>query len=136
MKVAVVGSREYTNKEKVKDLIFELKKKFGEELVIISGEQAHGADKLAKMCALELNVTYQCFPPAHYQWNSFCVKQPFYYGRPFQLKNYHIRNSEIVKYSDVVIIFIPPGTKIEDHRGSHDVYKLVKKDPNRYIIIS
>lgn len=136
MKVAIVGSREYTNKEKVKDLIFELKKRFGDELVIVSGEQAHGADKLAKMSALELNVTYHCFPPAHYQWNSFCVKPSFWYGKPFQNKNYYIRNSEIVKYSDMVVIFIPPETKIEDHHGSYSVYTLVKKDPNRYIIIS
>ena len=48
MKIAIVGSRKYTNKRKIKDFIFNLKEKFGDELEIISGGQKHGADNYAK----------------------------------------------------------------------------------------
>ena len=44
MKVAIVGSRTYTNRKKIKEFIFNLKQKFGKELVVVSGGQKDGAD--------------------------------------------------------------------------------------------
>ena len=44
MKIAIVGSRGYTNKRKIKDFIFKLKEKVGENLEIVSGGQKDGAD--------------------------------------------------------------------------------------------
>ena len=35
MKIGIVGSREYENKLKIKEFIYQLKEKFGEELVIV-----------------------------------------------------------------------------------------------------
>ena len=37
MKIAIIGSRSYTNKRKIKEFIFQLKNKFKEDLVIVSG---------------------------------------------------------------------------------------------------
>ena len=39
MKIGIVGSREYENKLKIKEFIYQLKEKFGDELVIVSGGQ-------------------------------------------------------------------------------------------------
>ena len=39
IKIGIVGSRTYTNKQKVKDLIFEIKEKYGNEVEIVSGGQ-------------------------------------------------------------------------------------------------
>ena len=39
IKIGIVGSRAYTNKKKVKDLIFEIKEKYGSEIEIVSGGQ-------------------------------------------------------------------------------------------------
>ena len=33
IKIGIVGSRGYTNKQKVKDLVFEIKEKYGDEAV-------------------------------------------------------------------------------------------------------
>ena len=55
IKIGIVGSRGYTNKQKVKDLVFEIKEKYGDEVEIVSGGQKDGADGLAKKYALEFN---------------------------------------------------------------------------------
>ena len=58
IKIAIVGSRGYTNTKKIKDFIFKLKEKFGDELEIVSGGQKDGADGLAKKYALEFDMKY------------------------------------------------------------------------------
>ena len=59
MKVAIVGSRTYTNRKKIKEFIFNLKQKFGKELVVVSGGQKDGADGYAKKYSLEFNINYE-----------------------------------------------------------------------------
>ena len=53
MRVAIVGSRKYTNKRRIQEFVFKLKQKYGEELEIVSGGQKDGADGYAKKYALE-----------------------------------------------------------------------------------
>ena len=36
MKVAIVGSRRYENKKKIKDIIFKLKQEYGDNTIIVS----------------------------------------------------------------------------------------------------
>ena len=57
--VGIVGSRTYQDKRKVKDFIFQLRQRFGSELVVLSGGQKDGADYLAKKYSLELDVEYR-----------------------------------------------------------------------------
>ena len=48
MKVAIVGSRRYENKRKIKEFIFKLKNQYGENTIIVSGGCKTGADKYGK----------------------------------------------------------------------------------------
>ena len=48
MKVAIVGSRKYTNRRKIQEFVFKLKQKWGNELEVVSGGQVDGADGYAK----------------------------------------------------------------------------------------
>ena len=52
MKIAIIGSREYQSKNKIKDFIWQAKNKYGDELQIISGGAKYGADKYAKNFSL------------------------------------------------------------------------------------
>ena len=54
IKVGIVGSRSYTDKKKIKDLLFEMKEKYGDEVEIVSGGQKDGADGFAKKYALAM----------------------------------------------------------------------------------
>ena len=66
MRVAIVGSRRYTNKRRIQEFIFKLKQKYGEELEIVSGGQKEGADGYAKKYALEFDIKYSEFPDMLY----------------------------------------------------------------------
>ena len=133
MKVAIVGSRQYTNKRKIQEFIFKLKEKYGDELEIVSGGQKAGADGYAKKYALEFDTKYSEFPPAHYAYNLHCVLESFKYGKPYYVSNYHNRNKQIVEYSDVVAAFIPKGIT---SKGTNSTLKEAKKKEKKFVIIS
>ena len=132
MKIAIVGSRSYTNTKKIKDFVFKLKEKFGDELEIVSGVHKDGADGLAKKYALEFDMNYVEFRPQHYSHYIHCVKESFNYGKPYRVWNYFKRNKEIVEYSDKVVAFIPNGVK---SNGTMDTLGHAKKLLKKYIII-
>ena len=46
MKIAIVGSRKYDNKIKIKEFIFKCKEQFGDKLEIVSGGCKYGADNM------------------------------------------------------------------------------------------
>ena len=133
MKVAIVGSRKYTNKRRIQEFIYKLREKYGEELEIVSGGQKQGADGYAKKYALEFDVKYSEFPPAHYQYNQHCVLESFKYGKPYAVWHYHTRNKEIAEYVDVMIAFIPKGIS---SKGTNSALKEADKKEKKYVIIN
>ena len=132
MKIAIVGSRGYTNRKKIKDFVFKLKEKFGDELEIVSGGQKDGADGYAKKFSLEFDIRYVEFPPQHYSHNIHCVKESFNYGKPYAVWNYFKRNKEIVEYSDKIVAFIPDGVK---SNGTMNTIEHAEKLNKKSIII-
>jgi hypothetical protein len=132
MKIAIVGSRGYTNRKKIKDFVFKLKEKFGDELEIVSGGQKDGADGYAKKFSLEFDIKYVEFPPQHYSHNIHCVKESFNYGKPYAVWNYFKRNKEIAEYSDKIVAFIPDGVK---SNGTMNTIEHAEKLNKKSIII-
>ena len=132
MKVAIIGSRDYTNSRKVKDFIFNLKEQFGDKLEIVSGGQKLGADGYAKKLALEFDVKYSEFPPTHYKHNIHCVEPAYKYGKAYYKNNYHKRNEQIAKYSDKVVAFCSDGIVSS---GTKSALKYCEKHKKKYIII-
>ena len=117
IKIGIVGSRSYTDKKKVKDLIFNIKEKYGDEVEIVSGGQPKGADGLAKKCALEFDMKYVEFPPSHYSHNMHCKLPATEYNKPYYVSNFFKRNKQIAKYSNIIVAFIPDGV---ESRGTMD----------------
>ena len=119
MKIAIVGSRKYENKIKIKEFIFKCKEQFGDKLEIVSGGCKYGADKFAKQSTVELDLKYVEFPPSHYNWNMHCKLPATQYNKPYYVSNYFKRNKQIAEYCHMVIGFIPDGS---DSRGtSHTI---------------
>ena len=133
MKIGIVGSREYTNKLRIKGFVFGLKQKFGENIEIVSGGQKEGADGYAKKFALEFDMKYSEFPPSHYQYNQHCVLESYNYGKPYAVWHYHNRNKEIVEYTDVVVAFVPKGIT---SKGTNSALKEAEKKDKKYVIIN
>ena len=111
IKIGIVGSRKYTNKKKIKDLLYEIKQKPYTEVEIVSGGQRDGADGYAKKFALEFDLDYIEFPPAHYNWNMHCKLPATKYNKPYYVTNYFKRNKQIAEYSDIIVAFIQKGVK-------------------------
>ncbi len=131
MKVAIIGSRTYTNKRKIKDFIFKLKEKVGSDLEIVSGGAKEGADKYAKQFSLDFDINYSEFPPYHEPHNIHCVHGAFRYGKQYSVGNYHKRNKDLVEYSDNVVAFCTEG-KVTNGTGS--ALKYSKKIDKKVII--
>ena len=111
IKIGIVGSRSYANKKKIKDLIFQIKEKHGDDVEIVSGGQQDGADGYAKKFALEFDMNYVEFPPSHYTWNMHCKLSATKYNKPYYVTNYFKRNKQIAEYSDIIVAFIQNGVE-------------------------
>ena len=133
MKIAIVGSRRYENKKKIKDFIFKLKKEYGTDTIVVSGGCKQGADKYAKKYALELGLQYEEYPPFHEVHNLYCTIPSSRYSKPYSVKNFFARIKIIAGTSDFVVGFIPEG---EEGRGTLNTISYAKKFEKKYIIIS
>ena len=133
MKIAIVGSRRYENKKKIKDFIFKLKEEYGTDTIIVSGGAKQGADKYAKKYALELGLQYEEYPPFHEVHNLYCTMPSSRYSKPYNIKNFFARNKIIAGTSDMVVGFIPEGV---EGRGTLNTIDYAKKFDKKYIIIS
>ena len=133
MKVAVVGSRDYQNIRKIKDTLFQLKQKFGDKLIIISGGAKHGADKFARKYALEFGMRYREFNPAHTTKNLYSAMSDDYYEKPYHVSQFHHRNMLIARDCDVMMAFIGQH---DSANGSMSAIKQAKKLNKPVTIIS
>jgi predicted Rossmann fold nucleotide-binding protein DprA/Smf involved in DNA uptake len=131
IKVAIIGSREYTNKAKIQEFIFNLKGKFNSELIIVSGGAKYGADKYGKRFALDFDLEYHEFPPFHESHNMYCVLDKFYYNKPYNVGNYHGRNKKIAEYSDYIVAFVPN----EITNGTASAIKYSSELGKKFVII-
>ena len=133
MRVGIVGSRIYTNKKKIKDMIFMLKEKYGDELEIVSGGCEQGADLYAKKLALELNIKYVEFPPLHHRPSVYCPEPDYLYNKTYHVRYFFMRNKQIAEYSDRIIAFIPKNHK---SNGTENTLKHAKALGKPHIIIN
>ena len=133
MKIGIVGSRQYENRKKIKDTIFNLQRKFGSKLTIVSGGCKDGADRYAKKYALEFNCKYVEFNPAHTVYNFYSALNENYYGKAYSPKHFFIRNKMLAKYCDAFIGFIPEGIRSD---GTNNTLSEAKKFNKKVVIIS
>ena len=133
MKVAIVGSRRYENKKKIKDFVFKLKERYGEKTIVVSGGCKQGADKYAKKYALELGLQYEEYPPFHEVHNLYCTLPEACYRKPYNVKYFFVRNKQIAENSDMVVAFIPDGI---ESNGTMSTINYAKKFDKKFVIIS
>ena len=133
MKIAIVGSRRYENKKKIKDFIFKLKNEYGEETIIVSGGCKDGADKYAKKYALELGLQYEEYAPFPEVNNLYCTIPATSYSKPYNVKNFFARNKIIAGTADIIVGFIPEGVEA---KGTLNTISYAKKFNKKNIIIS
>jgi CTP:phosphocholine cytidylyltransferase-like protein len=133
MKVAIIGSREYNNTRKIKDILTSLKRKVGDELIIISGGAKDGADHHVKKYAIEFGLKYQEYNPAHTPRNLYSAMPDSYYGKPYHVSQFHHRNMLIAKACDKMIALVPARSVAN---GTESAVKAAKKLDKPVVIIT
>ena len=109
MRIGIIGSKQYENKRKIKETIFKLKTKFGNDLVIFSGGGLDGADKYVKKYSLELGCNYVEVNPSHTPKNLYSYMREDWYGKKYSPKNFFVRNKILAKSIDRLIAFVSEG---------------------------
>jgi predicted Rossmann fold nucleotide-binding protein DprA/Smf involved in DNA uptake len=135
VRVGIIGSRNWQNHKKVKDTIYNLKQKFGESLIIISGGCPNGADAMAKKYALEFDCFYREYNPSHTNKNLYSAMNEGFYGKVYTPKNFFHRNKLLARGVDYLIAFIPED---DESNGTIHTIKEAKKciDVKKIIVIS
>lgn len=104
MKIAIVGSRNFSNYEIFKAFVNMMSKKIQIDMIISGG--AAGVDSMAYRYAVEYGITFVCHPPKPEDGQS----------------RYARRNLRIIEMSEFVIAF-PMG----ESRGTRHSISLAKK---------
>ena len=91
---------------KIQDTLFELKLRFKKDLEIIGGGEEKGADRMIKNACMEMGINYSEIPPFHKHWTSLCSEPAYKYSRPYNVRDYFIRNKIMVTKSDYIILFV------------------------------
>lgn len=104
--VGITGSSEWTELSKIKDFIFHLKTKYKDDVTIITCGERSGVDFEVKKICNNFEMNYKETRNKHYEWNSYCMEGPYYYGKPKYKNNVFIRNDKFVSYCDIIVLFI------------------------------
>ena len=127
MHVGIIGSKNYENTRRIRDILSSLKQKFGNELVVSSGGTQAGAEKFIKKYALEFNIQYREFNPAHTSHTLYSVMPEDYFNKPFHGSQHPHRYMLMGRYVDNLIILIQPGETVDVYKAAIDTVNKRKK---------
>jgi len=122
--IGIVGSRKYTNINKVKEIVEQCIRKYGKDQICIISGGAKGADTHGRVIALQKGLKYIEYNPCHEAWNEYSGKPKEWYEKLYQVGNYFERNTFIAEDSHILFAFIP-----ENHQsnGTQDTIGKAKK---------
>ena len=83
MKVAVIGNKEWQNKQKVQDTLLNLKRQFGNELIVVGAGGTEGANHMIRKFTLEFGIKYEEYNPSYSGRNLYSALPPSYYGKKY-----------------------------------------------------
>lgn len=110
IQVAVIGSTGWQNKRKVQQTLQELKRKFGENLVVIGAGGVEGANSMVRKYALEFGIEYKEFNPSFSGFNLYSAMPESYYGKTYHFSQLHHRMKLIAERCDYMMIMTQDAT--------------------------
>jgi len=131
--IGIVGSRIYSDKKKVEQIVDKCVEKYGAENICIISGGAKGADTLGKIVALQKGLKYKEYNPAHTDYNQYSGKPKEFYGKIYNVKYFFERNSFIAEDSHLLFAFIPLN---HQSNGTMDTVSKMQKLNKPYFIIN
>jgi hypothetical protein len=105
MRIALIGSPKYENRGEIKELVWKLKQKFGEELILITRGNKDGIEKWVRKFALEMGVKYIEYNPASSTMSLYSGMEKDYYGKPYHPTQPLHQYDCVVRGSDKIYYF-------------------------------
>ena len=105
MNIALIGSIKYEGVRDIRDFIFKIKNKFGENCNIITRGNVEGCEKYVKKYAIDFGLRYTEYNPANTSKNLYSGMTDDYYDRPFHPTQKLHQYDCIVKHSDKIFYF-------------------------------
>jgi hypothetical protein len=103
-RVAVIGNTNWQNKRKVQETLQMLKKKFGEELIVVGAGGNEGANSMVRKYALEFAIQYEEYNPSFSGYNMYSAMPESYYGKSYHFSQLHHRMKLIAERCDYMMI--------------------------------
>jgi hypothetical protein len=70
-RVAVIGNTDWQNKRKIQETLQMLKRKFGDELIVVGAGGSEGANNMVRKYALEFAIQYEEYNPYYTMFSIF-----------------------------------------------------------------
>jgi hypothetical protein len=83
MRIALIGDEKYEKRGEIKDLIFNLKNKFGDDLIIVTRGNKNGIEKWVRKYSLEMGAKYIEYNAASTPTSLYSGMEDDYYGKPY-----------------------------------------------------
>tara|TARA_Y100000034_G_C6754507_1_gene335626 strand:+ start:316 stop:717 length:402 start_codon:yes stop_codon:yes gene_type:complete len=104
MQVAVIGNKEWQNKRKVQDVLQNLKRQFGTNVIVVGAGGSEGANYMVRKFALEFGMKYKEYNPSYSGRNLYSAMPESYYGKPYHFSQLLHRMRLLAENSDYMII--------------------------------
>jgi UDP-glucose 6-dehydrogenase len=104
MKIAVIGNTDWQNRRKVKDVLYNIKNKFGSEATILGAGGKEGANHMVRKYALEFDLNYLEYNPSFSGYNIYSAMNESYYGKKYHFSQLHHRMKMLAENCDYMII--------------------------------
>ncbi len=104
MKVAIIGNTGWQNKRKVRDVLYELKQRFGPDLTVLGAGGNEGANYMVRKFALEFEMRYQEYNPSFSGYNLYSALPESYYGKKYHFSQLHHRMKMLSQNCDYLMI--------------------------------
>lgn len=105
MRVALIGDEKYENRAEIKDLIFKLKQKYGDDLILVTRGNQVGVEKWVRKYALEMGCKYIEYNPASTPMNLYSGMNEDYYEKPFHPTQPLHQYNCVVENADKIMYF-------------------------------
>ena len=113
MNIALIGSPNYENVRDIREFIFKIKNRFGDNCNIITRGNKNGCERYVKKYAIDFGMRYTEFNPANTTKNLYSGMSDEYYDKPFHPTQKLHQYDCIVRNSDKIFYFggIKPSEK-------------------------
>ena len=129
----MVGSFNYSNITRIKDMLITLRDSLDTELTILSGGGAVGAEKVVRKYCLEFNIKYLEFNPACTAYNGYSAMPREFYDKPRHGSHFIHRYMMLASTADKLIVF---ANKNEDTSFFNAAIKKMQKRNKKVVIVN